>query len=98
LAAEQRTKKRQHVERMLRRTRTDAANERLAHTERARFPSPKEPFAKKVVLRKPRKVFAAAFTVIFYGGTNFCCKTARFSETPRKPGPLKNKVRNIAKH
>ena len=39
--------------------------------------------------------------VVFYGSTIFCCKTAQFSETPRKSvysGPaLKNRLRNIAK-
>jgi hypothetical protein len=41
------------------------------------------------------------FTVIFYGSTVFCCKTAQLSETPRESVclglALKNRLRNITK-
>jgi hypothetical protein len=41
------------------------------------------------------------FTVVFYGSTIFCCKTAQFSETPRESVcsglALKNRLRTSRK-
>jgi hypothetical protein len=51
---------------------------------------------------RARHLRAQTFTVVFYGSTVFCCKTAQLSETPRKSVwsalPLKNTLRNVVKN
>ncbi len=49
---------------------------------------------------------AQSFTVVFYDLMIFCCKTAQFGETRRKPdslglpmkNPLRNRMKNCAKN
>jgi hypothetical protein len=63
--------------------------------------SEKAPLTEKIRGVLPRKVFAASFTVVFYGHGNVCCKAMQFCGTSCKPdltgAALKSAQRNTVK-